>query len=140
MELSPKGGKGRGGRFGVLMAGRAPIVSLRSETDGIEGIVDAGSLSEALPTLPGEGDDYVLKIPRCMCMAYWIESNTACKLDEAYAILLGHSLVEWKEHIESRSRETMCLESLRRYWKCLSGREFGRLVRECFFHWSDWSD
>lgn len=53
-------------KFGVLLAGRAPIVSLSSYSKGIKGVVGAGEISEGFDNFieaPGEGDGHVLRIP-----------------------------------------------------------------------------
>jgi predicted esterase len=50
-------------KFAILLAGRAPLVSLRPDTDSVTGLVRAGQISEGFETLEVEDDSHVLKIP-----------------------------------------------------------------------------
>lgn len=53
-------------KFGVLLAGRAPLVSLSEYSAGRKGIVGAGEISEGFDNFieaPGEGEGHILKIP-----------------------------------------------------------------------------
>jgi predicted esterase len=50
-------------RFGVLLAGRAPLVSLLPETDDNEALVTAADISEGFKFLNTSDDSHILKLP-----------------------------------------------------------------------------
>jgi len=50
-------------RFAVLLAGRAPLVSLRPETDSVPALVSAAEISEGFQAVEVETDDHILKLP-----------------------------------------------------------------------------
>jgi predicted esterase len=50
-------------RFGVLLAGRAPLSSLLPETDTNKALVTAADISEGFQFLETSGDSHILKVP-----------------------------------------------------------------------------
>lgn len=62
-KLSKEDEKKPNFRFAVLLAGRAPLVSLRSETDDVLALVSAAEISEGADVVEVDGDDHILKIP-----------------------------------------------------------------------------
>ncbi|KAF2674382.1 citrinin biosynthesis oxidoreductase CtnB [Microthyrium microscopicum] len=50
-------------KFAVLLAGRAPLVSLREETDGIEALVTASEVSEGFEAIETISTEHILRLP-----------------------------------------------------------------------------
>lgn len=50
-------------KFAVLLAGRAPLVSLRRETDDIKALVSAADISEGFDTVAVDTDEHILRLP-----------------------------------------------------------------------------
>jgi predicted esterase len=62
-SLSEEDTKKPNWRFAILLAGRAPLVSLRPDTDSVPALVSAGQISEGFETLEVKDDSHILKIP-----------------------------------------------------------------------------
>lgn len=50
-------------KFAVLLAGRAPIVSLRPETDNVKNLANAAEISEGFNSIDTTSDDHILHLP-----------------------------------------------------------------------------
>ncbi|OCK77112.1 hypothetical protein K432DRAFT_395885 [Lepidopterella palustris CBS 459.81] len=50
-------------RFAVLLAGRAPVVSMRQETDDIKAFVTAAEVSEGFDSVDTETNEHILQLP-----------------------------------------------------------------------------
>jgi hypothetical protein len=50
-------------RFAILFAARAPLVSMRPETDGNKALVSPGDISEGFENVEADDDSHILKIP-----------------------------------------------------------------------------
>jgi pimeloyl-ACP methyl ester carboxylesterase len=50
-------------KFAVLLAGRAPVVSMRRETDDVKALVTAAELSEGFKAMDTETNEHILQLP-----------------------------------------------------------------------------